>query len=154
LGSQSFRPHLLRVLERNHEPADVSRAVEVIKTRIPQVSLDLIYGIPGQTLADWQQELDQALSLQPNHLSTYALTYEKGTRLWKQRQMGEIHPLDEDSELEMYLHALDRLQSVGFEHYEISNHARPGKRCRHNQVYWANEAYFGLGMGAARYIEG
>jgi oxygen-independent coproporphyrinogen-3 oxidase len=154
LGSQSFHPHLLQVLERDHKPADVFRAVDVIKGRIPQVSLDLIFGIPGQTLPYWQRDLELALSLQPDHLSTYGLTYEKGTRLWKQRQLGEIHPLGEDSELTMYLHALDRLESAGFDHYEISNHALPGKRCRHNQVYWANEAYFGFGMGAARYIEG
>src|SRR5438552_94375 len=154
LGSQSFHPHLLRVLERDHAPEDVFRAVDVVKARIPQVSLDLIFGIPGQTLLDWQRDLEQALSLQPDHLSTYGLTYEKGTRLWKQRQLGELHPLDEDTELAMYQHGLDSLESAGFEQYEISNHARPGKRCRHNQVYWANEAYFGFGMGAARYIEG
>jgi oxygen-independent coproporphyrinogen-3 oxidase len=154
LGSQSFHPHLLRVLERDHLPGDVFRAIDVVKTRIPQVSLDLIFGIPGQTLLDWQRDLEQAVALQPDHLSTYGLTYEKGTRLWKQRQRGEIHSLDEDTELAMYLQALDFLESADFEQYEISNHARPGKRCRHNQVYWANEAYFGFGMGAARYIEG
>src|SRR5260370_550312 len=153
LGSQSFQPRLLRVLERDHAPEDVFRAVGVVKARISQVSLDLIFGIPGQTLVDWQRDLEQALALQPDHLSTYGLTYEKGTRLLKQRQLGEIHPLDEDTELAMYLPALDSLESAGFEQYEISNHARPGKRCRHNQVYWANEAYFGFGMGAARYIE-
>ncbi len=153
LGSQSFQPRLLRVLERDHAPEDVFRAVGVVKARISQVSLDLIFGIPGQTLVDWQRDVEQALALQPDHLSTYGLTYEKGTRLWKQRQLGEIHPLDEDTELAMYLQALDSLESAGFEQYEISNHARPGKRCRHNQVYWANEAYFGFGMGAARYIE-
>jgi oxygen-independent coproporphyrinogen-3 oxidase len=154
LGSQSFQPHLLRILERDHAPEDVFRAVEVLKARIAQVSLDLIFGVPGQTLTDWQRDLEQAVSLQPDHLSTYGLTYEKGTRLWKQRQLGEIQPLDEDTELSLYLHALDALAAAGFEHYEISNHARPGKRCWHNQVYWANEAYFGFGMGAARYIEG
>jgi oxygen-independent coproporphyrinogen-3 oxidase len=153
LGSQSFDPQLLRVLERDHRPEDVVRAVDLVKPQIPQVSLDLIFGIPGQTLADWQQDVEQALDLQPDHLSTYGLTYEKGTRLWKQRQLGEVQPLDEDTELAMYLHALDALEAAGFEHYEISNHARPGKRCRHNQVYWANEAYFGFGMGAARYVE-
>jgi oxygen-independent coproporphyrinogen III oxidase len=154
LGSQSFNPSVLRVLERDHEPKDVYRAVETVRGRIAQVSLDLIFGVPGQTLADWEQDLEQALSLKPDHLSTYGLTYEKGTRLWKQRQQGQVQPLDEETELAMYLHALDCLAAAGFEHYEISNHARPGKRSRHNQVYWANEAYFGFGLGAARYIEG
>jgi oxygen-independent coproporphyrinogen-3 oxidase len=141
-------------LERDHRPEQVPRAVENVKRRISQVSLDLIFGIPGQTLPDWRHDLNQALALEPDHLSTYGLTYEKGTRLWKQRERGEVRPLDEESELAMYLHALDTLGAAGFEHYEISNHARPGKRCRHNQVYWANEAYFGFGLGAARYIEG
>jgi len=154
LGAQSFHPHLLRVLERDHAPQDVYRAVEQIKSRIPQVCLDLIFGVPGQSLGEWETDLDKALSLSPDHLSTYGLTYEKGTRLWKQKQGGEIRPVDEDSELAMYAHGIDRLSGAGFEHYEISNFARPGKRSRHNQVYWANHAYFGFGMGAARYIDG
>jgi oxygen-independent coproporphyrinogen-3 oxidase len=142
------------VLERDHVPEDVPRAVEAVKTRISEVSLDLIFGVPGQTQSDWQQDLDRALALRPDHVSTYGLTYEKGTRLWKQRQSGTVQPLNEEAELAMYVYALDALESAQFEHYEISNHARPGKRCRHNQVYWANEAYFGFGLGAARYIEG
>jgi oxygen-independent coproporphyrinogen-3 oxidase len=154
LGAQSFQPVLLRVLERQHQPDDVIHAVDAAKRRIAQVSLDLIFGVPGQTLANWQADLHQALSLQPDHLSTYGLTYEKGTRLWKQRQRGELHPLEEDQELALYAYAIDRLDEAGFEHYEISNFALPGCRCRHNQVYWANEAYFGFGMGAARYIQG
>lgn len=152
LGAQSFHPHLLRVLERDHEPADVGRAVDRVRSRIAEVSLDLIFGVPGQTLSEWAADLDQALALAPDHLSTYGLTYEKGTHLWKQKDRGEVQPLDEDTELAMYEHALDRLEAAGFEHYEISNHARPGKRSRHNQVYWANHAYFGFGMGAARYV--
>jgi oxygen-independent coproporphyrinogen-3 oxidase len=154
LGAQSFRPQQLKTLERDHEPEDVSRAVAAARCRIPQVSLDLIFGVPGQTLEDWRSDLDRALALEPDHLSTYGLTYEKGTRLWKQRQKGQVRPLDEENELAMYLHALDALEAAGFEQYEISNHARPGQRCRHNQVYWANEAYFGFGLGAARYLEG
>jgi oxygen-independent coproporphyrinogen-3 oxidase len=154
LGAQSFQPAMLRVLERNHDPADVARAVDLLKGRVAQVSIDLIFGVPGQTLALWAGDLRQALELEPDHLSTYGLTYEKGTRLWKQRQRGEIRPLDEDSELSLYEYTMDALAEAGFEHYEISNFARPGKRCRHNQVYWANEAYFGFGVGAARYING
>jgi oxygen-independent coproporphyrinogen-3 oxidase len=154
LGAQSFHPHLLRVLERDHEPADVPRAVECVRRRIATVSLDLIFGVPGQTLEEWAADLDRALSLGPDHVSTYGLTYEKGTRLWKQRQRGQVRPLDEEAELALYAHALDRLEAAGFEHYEISSFARPDRRCRHNQVYWANQAYFGFGMGAARYVNG
>jgi oxygen-independent coproporphyrinogen-3 oxidase len=154
LGGQSFHPHLLRVLERNHDPADVPRAVELLRGRIAQLSLDLIFGVPGQTLAEWGADMCQALALGIDHLSTYGLTFEKGTRLWKQQQRGEVRALEEESELGLYLHAMDTLAEAGFEHYEISNFARPGNRCRHNQVYWANEAYWGFGVGAARYVRG
>jgi oxygen-independent coproporphyrinogen-3 oxidase len=154
LGAQSFHPHLLQVLERDHQPADVARAVELVRQRGGLVSLDLIFGVPGQTPAQWQADLDQALALGPDHLSTYGLTYEKGTRLWKQRHRGDVQALEEEAELTLYLQALDTLEGSGFEHYEISSFARPGRRCRHNQTYWANEAYFGFGLGAARYVEG
>lgn len=154
LGAQSFDADLLRRLERDHEPGDVARALEAARRHLPQVSIDLIFGVPGQTLEQWHGDLARAVALEPDHLATYGLTYEKGTPLWKQRQRGQVQPLDEDTELAMYTHAIDFLQSAGFEHYEISNHARPGCRSRHNQVYWANHAYFGFGMGAARYVAG
>jgi oxygen-independent coproporphyrinogen-3 oxidase len=154
LGAQSFSPRLLRVLERDHAPDDVPRAVECVRQRIERVSLDLIFGVPGQTLADWDADLSRALALEPDHVSTYGLTYEKGTPLWKQRRRGEVQPLAEEAELALYAHGIDTLEAAGFEHYEISNFARPGCRSRHNQVYWANEAYFGFGMGAARYVNG
>jgi len=154
LGAQSFHPHLLKVLERDHAPADVGRSMDAAGKRIDNISLDLIFGVPGQTLAEWRADLDQALAFQPAHVSTYGLTFEKGTRLWKQQTAGSLHALGEETELAMYLEAMDRLESAGFEHYEISSFARPGRRCRHNQVYWANQAYFGFGVGAARYVEG
>jgi oxygen-independent coproporphyrinogen-3 oxidase len=154
LGAQSFSPRLLRVLERDHVPDDVPRAVERVRRRIERVSLDLIFGAPGQTLAEWDADLRRALALQPDHVSTYGLTYEKGTPLWKQRRRGEVQPLTEEAELMLYAHGIDTLEATGFEHYEISNFAGPGCRSRHNQVYWANEAYFGFGMGAARYVNG
>lgn len=154
LGAQSFHPHLLHLLERDHQPADVSRAVERVRRRIQILSLDLIFGVPGQTLTDWEADLEQALALYPDHLATYGLTYETGTRLWKQRHRGVIQPLDEETELALYARGIDQLEAGGFEHYEISNFARPGRRCRHNQIYWANEAYYGFGMGAARYVHG
>jgi oxygen-independent coproporphyrinogen-3 oxidase len=154
LGAQSFHPHLLQVLERNHNPRDVPRAVDLIRQRISEVSLDLIFGVPRQTLAEWQGDLQTVIDLGVKHISTYGLTYEKGTPLWKQRERGEVAPLDEELERAMYEHAMDALESAGFEHYEISNFARPWHRCRHNDVYWANEAYFGFGLGAARYVLG
>jgi oxygen-independent coproporphyrinogen-3 oxidase len=152
LGAQSFHPHLLRVLERRHRPDEVPAAVERIRGHIPQVSLDLIFGVPGQSPVEWQEDLARALKLAPDHVSTYGLTFEKGTRLWKQRRRGQLLPLDEDTERELYRLAMEILEEAGFEHYEISNFARPGCRSRHNQVYWANEAYFGFGLGAARYV--
>jgi oxygen-independent coproporphyrinogen-3 oxidase len=154
LGAQSFDASALAVLDRVHHPAEVARAVERAREHLDQVSLDLIFGVPGQTPTAWRADLKQALSLEPTHLSTYGLTYEKGTPLWKQRRRGALHPLDEDAELELYDLAIDVLTEADFEHYEVSNFARPGARCRHNEVYWANEAYFGFGMGAARYLEG
>jgi oxygen-independent coproporphyrinogen-3 oxidase len=154
LGAQSFHPHLLKVLERNHDPADVGRSVEAARKHIANISLDLIFGVPGQTQMEWRADLEQALALEPSHLSTYGLTFEKGTRLWKQRAAGELQVLSEETELTMYLTAMDCLHDSGFEHYEISSFAHARRRCRHNQVYWANEAYFGFGVSAARYVEG
>lgn len=154
LGVQSFQPRLLKTLERDHRPDDVPRVLEFIRPRIPNVSLDLIFGVPEQTVDEWDDDLSRALSFEPKHIATYGLTYEKGTRLWKQRERREVSALDEDTELRFYTHAMDGLERAGFEHYEISNFARPGHRCRHNQVYWANHAYFGFGVGAARYVNG
>jgi oxygen-independent coproporphyrinogen-3 oxidase len=154
LGAQSFHPDLLRVLERDHRPEDVPAAVERVRQRIANVSLDLIFGAPGQTVEQWRADLDAALALRPEHVSTYGLTYEKGTRLWKQRERGSVRPLGEETELAMYVLAMDVLEGAGLEQYEISSFARPGRRCRHNQVYWANEAYHGFGVGAARYVGG
>lgn len=154
LGVQSFQPEVLRMLERDHQADDVPRAVEMVRRRINNVSFDLIFGVPGQTLAQWVQDLRRALTFEPTHIATYGLTYEKGTRLWQQQQGGQVQRLSEDDELAMYTLAMDVLQDAGFEHYEISNFARPGFRCRHNQVYWANHAHFGFGVGAASYVEG
>lgn len=154
LGVQSFQPDVLRVLERDHQPADVPRAVDAVRRRIENLSLDLIFGVPGQTVAQWESDLRRALSFEPTHIATYGLTYEKGTRLWRQEQVGQVRKLDEERELAMYTSAMDLLEAAGFEQYEISNFARPGHRCRHNQVYWANHAHFGFGVGAASYVHG
>jgi oxygen-independent coproporphyrinogen-3 oxidase len=154
LGAQSFDHDLLRVLERTHDPSSVFRAVDRLRPHIASVSLDLIFGVPGQTATRWRADLERALSLSPDHVSTYGLTYEKGTRLWKQQQRGQIVALDESAERDLYQQGIETLISAEFEHYEISNFAQPGRRSRHNQVYWANHAYFGIGLGAARYVMG
>jgi oxygen-independent coproporphyrinogen-3 oxidase len=154
IGVQSFAASALRLLDRQHRSEQVPQVVAMVRQQIPAVSLDLIFGVPEQSLADWQADLEAALALEPVHLSTYGLTYEKGTPLWKRRQRGQVRPIDEELELAQYVWAMDRLEAAGFVHYEISNFARPGYESRHNHVYWANEAYFGVGLGAARYVNG
>jgi oxygen-independent coproporphyrinogen-3 oxidase len=154
VGVQSFRPHLLKSLDRLHRIEHIPRAVELVRKHLPSLSFDLIFAAPGATLADWSADLADALRYGTDHISTYGLTYEKGTPLWKQRFRGEVNPVTEDDELAMYETAIDTLSAAGFEHYEISNFARPGYRCRHNERYWANEAYHGFGVGAARYVDG
>ncbi len=154
LGVQSFQPRLLHVLERLHEPRHVAPAVEAAKRYNGRVSIDLIFGVPGQTFADWKSDLRHALELQPDHISTYGLTFEKGTRLWKQQQRGDVHSIGEELELQMYQHAMEFLEVNGFMQYEISSFAKPSCRCVHNQVYWANEAFLGFGVGAAAYVDG
>lgn len=154
LGAQSFEPTLLNQLERNHDPHSVPLAMQMLRPAIDNISIDLIFGIPGQTMEQWRGDLEQALALAPSHLSAYGLTYEKGTPLWKQRRLGTVTPVEETLEAEMYEHLLDRMSAAGFEHYEISNFAIPGRQCRHNGVYWSNDAYFGFGTGAAAYVGG
>lgn len=154
LGVQSFQQHVLDVLERRHEPQHVIPAVEGVLRAGLRLSLDLMFGVPGQSLADWEDDLRRAIALGPEQISTYGLTYEKGTRLWKQRRRGALLPLDEESERAMYERAMDQLEEAGYAQYEISSFARPGGECRHNQVYWANEAFWGFGLGAAAYVRG
>lgn len=166
LGAQSFHPRLLETLERNHDPASVGRAVERIRKRIENISIDLIFGVPGQTLEEWDRDLTLALSLEPHHLSAYGLTYEKGTRLWSQRRLGIVQPLGEELEGAMYERVMARVAESGWIQYEVSNHARPRSSpmaipsppsawyCEHNLVYWANHAYYGFGTGAAAYVHG
>jgi oxygen-independent coproporphyrinogen-3 oxidase len=154
LGVQTFRPDLLARLDRVHSAEHVAPALDRIRRRIDNVSLDLIFGVPGQIVADWDADLSAVLTNEPDHVSTYGLTYEKGTPLWKRRAAGLFRPVSEDDELAMYERGMDRLAGAGFEHYEVSNFARPGRRCRHNETYWANDAYFGFGTGAARYVLG
>ncbi len=154
LGAQSFRPASLAALERDHHPESVERAVELVRPRFDRWSLDLIFGVPGSTLDDWRSDLDYALALGPSHLSCYGLVFEKGTPLAKQKAEGRVAPLDEEVELAMFEHTIDRLADAGLAQYEISNFARPGHESRHNLAYWANDSYYGVGLGAARYVDG
>ena len=154
LGAQSFRPESLQVLERNHGRKEVERAVETVRPRFLRWSLDLIFGVPGSRLEDWSSDLDIALGFGPTHLSCYGLVFEKGTALWKQQRRGEVQALDEEVERSMYEATIDRLAGAGLSMYEISNFAKNGHECRHNLAYWVNDAYFGFGVGAARYIRG
>lgn len=154
LGAQSFDAKKLRLLERDHQPDDIARAVEISRNRGLDVSLDLIFGTPGELFVGWQSDLDAAVRLAPDHVSTYGLTFEKGTSFWSRREHGELRQTDEEIEREMYAAAIDRLAAAGLEHYEVSNFAAPGKRCRHNEVYWTGGEYFAAGPGAARHIGG
>jgi oxygen-independent coproporphyrinogen-3 oxidase len=154
LGVQSFDRAKLRRLERDHEAEDVRRAVALARGRCRSVSLDLIFACPGETLETWAADLEAALALRPDHLSTYGLTFERGTAFWGRLQKRELAEIDEELQRAMYALAIDRLTAEGFEHYEVSNFARPGHRCRHNEVYWAGQTYYAAGPGAARYVDG
>lgn len=155
IGVQSFDESELRTLGRRHAPADVAIVVERARAAgFSNVSIDLMFGVPGQTEVSWTQSLDRALALGVEHLSTYGLTVEDGTPYarWYERDPGAF--FDGDREAGLYQIAMDRTGAAGFEHYEISNFARPGFRCAHNANYWRNGAYVGLGVGAASYLDG
>jgi oxygen-independent coproporphyrinogen-3 oxidase len=154
LGGQSFRAAKLRLLERDHEAADIERAVRLARDRGLQVALDLIFATPGETLDQWRDDLAAALALEPEHVSTYGLTFERGTAFWSRRNRGQLAEADEGLARDMYSLAIDQLTAAGFEHYEVSNFARPGRRSRHNQTYWCGDGYFAAGPGAARYVGG
>jgi len=154
LGVQSFDPPTLELLERDHRESEIRRAAEMARSLARSVSLDLIFGVPDEPLAVWQCDLQQALSLQPDHLSTYGLTFEKGTAFWSRLSHGELARATEDLERQMYELAIDTLTAAGYEHYEVSNFARPGHRCRHNENYWLGGQYYAAGPGAARFIAG
>lgn len=154
LGAQSFRPEKLRVLERDHAAGDIRRVAHRLRQSGMQVGLDLIFATPGETLEQWAADLAAAIALEPNHVSTYGLTFERGTAFWGRRLRGELKDADEELQREMYALAIDRLTAAGFEHYEVSNFALPRCRSRHNQVYWSGDGYFAYGPGAARYLGG
>lgn len=151
LGVQSFDDRLLRLLRRRHTGEEVREACrEARRAGFDNLSLDLLFGLPGQTIEGWAEDLRRVLDLDPQHLSVYWLELEKGTLLGHLAGRGRLFPLlpSEDEQAEMYFLALRLLASAGYEHYEVSNFARPGWRCRHNLVYWRNGEYLGLGPSA------
>jgi oxygen-independent coproporphyrinogen-3 oxidase len=152
LGVQSFDPAVLKTLERDHQLVDIKRCIDMVQSRIENLSLDLIFAVPGQTLALWNETLQVAIEFQPKHLSTYGLTFEKGTSFWSRRERGTLHQVGDDLERSMYALAMSMLEAVHFEQYEISSFAKPGYRCIHNQVYWNGAPYWGFGPGAASFI--
>jgi oxygen-independent coproporphyrinogen-3 oxidase len=154
LGGQSFRAEKLQLLERDHAAADIRRVVAFAHEAKMQVALDLIFATPGETLGEWAADLEAALALGPHHVSTYGLTFERGTAFWGRRLRGEFAEVDEELQRDMYALAIDRLAAAGYEQYEVSNFARPGCRSRHNQVYWSGKGYFAYGPGAASYMDG
>lgn len=152
-GMQSAVPHVLATLERTHRPENVGRAVAWAREAGLAVSLDLIYGTPGETLADWHESLDAAIALEPDHVSAYALVIEPGTRMGRQLRSGEIEAVDLDTQADMYEAADARLAQAGYAWYEVSNWARePGQRCRHNLAYWTSQDWWGIGPGAHSYL--
>jgi putative oxygen-independent coproporphyrinogen III oxidase len=154
LGAQAFQDQLLQACGRTHSVADIYEAVELLRQRGCQnISLDLISGLPQQTLKQWDDSLTQAIALAPNHLSAYDLVVEPGTVFGKRYVPGDRPLPSDDLTAQMYRRAAQRLREAGYEHYEISNYAQPGFRCRHNQVYWRNEPYYGFGMGAASFLD-
>jgi oxygen-independent coproporphyrinogen-3 oxidase len=154
LGAQSFRPAKLRLLERTHGADDIRAACQSILNAPARLSLDLIFAVPNETVGDWQSDLRAAIDCQAQHISTYQLTYEKGTQFWNRLQRGNLTEAEQDLALSMYQTACETLRSSGFEHYEVSNFAQPGQRSRHNCVYWTGRPYFAFGPGAASYLEG
>jgi oxygen-independent coproporphyrinogen-3 oxidase len=155
IGAQSFEALELRVLGRRHSAADVMETVRRARAAgFGNVNVDLMFGVPGQTTASWERSLNAAIGLGVEHISTYGLTIEEGTPYagWQAREPAAF--ADEDREAEMYALAIEKLTAAGFEHYEISNFAKPSFRCEHNANYWRNGAYLGVGAGAASYLGG
>ena len=152
MGVQTFEDEILRLIGRRHTASQVVDAVARLRdTGIDNISIDLIYGLPGQTIATWTDSVERALALAPQHISAYGLTYERGTRLWWQRERGEVIEVPEEQCLEMYRILVSLLEGSGYEHYEISNFALPGYHSRHNSSYWNDTPYLGLGAGAHSY---
>ncbi len=155
MGVQSMNPGRLERLGRIHGPEEVTKTVGVLrKGGIENLNLDLIYGQPGQTLTDWEEDLRAVIALGPEHLSLYALQYEEGTSYGKALEEGRVKLLPEETVLDMFDLACQITRNAGYRRYEISNFARPGRESRHNLMYWRNLPYFGVGAGAWACVDG
>lgn len=155
LGAQSFDPPTLAVLGRIHGPDDIDLAVDRLRAAgLEEISLDLIFGVPGQTVEHCVGDVDHALALAPAHISAYGLSIPSGTPLARRVAEGRMQPVPDDDYVAMAAAVRERILAAGFEHYEISNFARPGHRSRHNLVYWHNEPYRGVGPAAASFVGG
>lgn len=149
MGAQTFSDDRLRLLRRRHTAAEVRRATMLLRQAgICNISIDLMFGFPGETLADWEQDIDEALRLGVEHISAYSLMYEEGTTLHRWLSEGRVQEIDDDLSLRMYDCLVDRLTAAGYRHYEISNFALPQRESRHNSSYWRDVPYMGLGASA------
>lgn len=152
IGIQTFHDSRLRLIRRRHNAAQAEKAVRTIREEwIDNVSIDLMFGFPNQTLDEWIADIDRAMALRPTHISAYSLMYEEGTPLFRMLQRGEISPVDDETSLAMYSELIDRLTANGYEHYEISNFAFPCHRSIHNSSYWQDIPYLGFGAAAHSY---
>ncbi|BCL36397.1 coproporphyrinogen III oxidase [Nostoc sp. MS1] len=155
LGVQAFQEELLKAAGRSHSVTDIFAAVDLIhQVEIPEFSIDLISGLPHQSLDQWQNSLNTAVKIAPTHISIYDLTIEPGTAFGRYYKPGDQPLPTDETTVKMYQMGQQVLTTAGYEHYEISNYAKPGHQCQHNRVYWQNRPYYGFGMGAASYIEG
>ena len=154
LGIQSFDDDKLVSLDRTHRSRHSYASLVVAKEAFDNVSVDLIFAAPGETLARWQHDVRTAREQDVSHVSTYGLTLEKGTRFWSRWNRQTLADVTEELQRTMYEWAIDELSTSGFEHYEVSNFARPGYRCRHNEKYWLGQSYYAFGPGASRYVAG
>jgi len=153
LGIQSFTPHVLEILGREHSAEQASEAVRILRDAgMPSINIDLMFSIPGQSKEDWQATLEHAISLNPDHISAYNLTYEEDTAFFESLRRGEMRE-NEDHDAEFFHLADELLTAAGFDHYETSNYARSGHHSTHNQGYWRGEDYLGLGPSAVSTID-
>ena len=152
IGVQTFSDVRLRFLNRRHSAGQAVLAVEnARRAGFPNISIDLMFGFPSQTMGEWESDVRQALSLGVQHLSAYSLMYEEGTKLGRMLDAGDVEEIDDEVSLRMYEHLMDATAEAGFEHYEISNFALPGMQSRHNSSYWHGIPYLGVGAGAHSY---
>ena len=152
MGIQSFHDRTLHLVGRRHTATEAIEAVRRCqRLGLTNISIDLIYGLPGETLEDWSYSLDQAIALGVPHISAYHLTYEEGTRLWRMKEQGIVSPIDEEQSIAAFKMLRAKLLGAGYKHYEISNFALPNCHSRHNSSYWQGIRYIGIGPGAHSY---